>query len=122
MKWDPAKYVQFGDYRDRPYFDLTARIHAFDPKTTPARVLHDLITIEVTFESGELPGPETAADGSLVYRTRQLTDPLGFFAYAVAAPKPAVPSRDQKAKYFKHYLAGPGGLVGLAAVAVDMTR
>jgi hypothetical protein len=29
-----------------------------------------------------------------------------------------VPSRDQKAKYFKHYLAGPGGLVGLAAVAV----
>jgi hypothetical protein len=31
-----------------------------------------------------------------------------FFAYAVAAPKAAVPSRDQKAKYFKHYLAGPG--------------
>ncbi|MEN3345884.1 MAG: hypothetical protein V7635_2460, partial [Arthrobacter sp.] len=24
MRWDPAKYVQFGDYRDRPYFDLTA--------------------------------------------------------------------------------------------------
>lgn len=31
MKWDPAKYVQFGDYRDRPYFDLTARIHADSP-------------------------------------------------------------------------------------------
>ncbi|MDQ0821146.1 trans-aconitate 2-methyltransferase [Arthrobacter sp. V1I7] len=31
MKWDPAKYVQFGDYRDRPYFDLTARIHADNP-------------------------------------------------------------------------------------------
>ena len=41
-----------------------------------------------------------------------------FFAYAVAAPKPAVPGRDQKAKYFKHYLAGPGGLIGLAAVVV----
>ena len=32
MKWDPAKYVQFGDYRDRPYFDLTARVHADDPR------------------------------------------------------------------------------------------
>ena len=31
MKWDPAKYVQFGDYRDRPYFDLTARVHAEAP-------------------------------------------------------------------------------------------
>ncbi len=29
-----------------------------------------------------------------------------------------MPSRDQKAKYFKHYLAGPGGLVGLAGVVV----
>lgn len=32
MKWDPAKYVQFGDYRDRPFFDLTARIHAESPR------------------------------------------------------------------------------------------
>lgn len=32
MKWDPAKYVQFGDYRDRPFFDLTARVHADAPK------------------------------------------------------------------------------------------
>jgi trans-aconitate 2-methyltransferase len=32
MKWDPSKYVQFGDYRDRPYLDLTARIHADDPR------------------------------------------------------------------------------------------
>ena len=31
MKWDPAKYVQFGDYRNRPFFDLTARIHADAP-------------------------------------------------------------------------------------------
>jgi len=32
VKWDPAKYVQFGDYRDRPYFDLTARVHADAPR------------------------------------------------------------------------------------------
>jgi trans-aconitate 2-methyltransferase len=32
VKWDPAKYVEFGDYRDRPFFDLTARIHADDPR------------------------------------------------------------------------------------------
>jgi trans-aconitate 2-methyltransferase len=31
VKWDPAKYVQFGDYRDRPFFDLTARVHADHP-------------------------------------------------------------------------------------------
>jgi trans-aconitate 2-methyltransferase len=32
MKWDPVKYVQFGDYRDRPFFDLTGRIHADSPR------------------------------------------------------------------------------------------
>ncbi|HET8878522.1 MAG TPA: trans-aconitate 2-methyltransferase [Arthrobacter sp.] len=32
MQWDPAKYVQFGDYRDRPFFDLTGRIHAVSPR------------------------------------------------------------------------------------------
>lgn len=31
MKWDPAKYVHFGDYRDRPFFDLTGRIDADHP-------------------------------------------------------------------------------------------
>jgi trans-aconitate 2-methyltransferase len=31
MKWDPAKYVQFGDYRDRPFFDLTGRVHVDRP-------------------------------------------------------------------------------------------
>lgn len=31
MKWDPSKYVQFGDHRNRPFFDLTARIHADHP-------------------------------------------------------------------------------------------
>ncbi|WP_457950095.1 trans-aconitate 2-methyltransferase [Pseudarthrobacter sp. alpha12b] len=35
MKWDPAKYIRFGDYRSRPFFDLTARIHA----DRPARVV-----------------------------------------------------------------------------------
>lgn len=33
MKWDPSKYVQFGDHRNRPFFDLTSRIHADDPVT-----------------------------------------------------------------------------------------
>ncbi len=31
MTWDPAKYVQFGDYRDRPFFDLTGRVHSESP-------------------------------------------------------------------------------------------
>ncbi|MCX6500364.1 MAG: trans-aconitate 2-methyltransferase [Arthrobacter sp.] len=32
MKWDPAKYGQFGEHRDRPFFDLTARIHEDSPR------------------------------------------------------------------------------------------
>lgn len=32
MKWDPVKYVQFGDYRDRPFFDLTGRIQKDRPR------------------------------------------------------------------------------------------
>ncbi|WP_104092025.1 trans-aconitate 2-methyltransferase [Arthrobacter sp. GMC3] len=31
FRWDPAKYVEFGDYRDRPFFDLTSRVAAAAP-------------------------------------------------------------------------------------------
>ncbi|MEO8221125.1 MAG: trans-aconitate 2-methyltransferase [Specibacter sp.] len=31
--WEPAKYVQFSDFRDRPFFDLTSRIAATAPAT-----------------------------------------------------------------------------------------
>ncbi|HSU71356.1 MAG TPA: trans-aconitate 2-methyltransferase [Micrococcaceae bacterium] len=32
MEWDPAKYGEFGDYRNRPFFDLTARVLAEAPR------------------------------------------------------------------------------------------
>ncbi|WP_246279478.1 trans-aconitate 2-methyltransferase [Psychromicrobium silvestre] len=32
MTWDPKKYVQFGDFRNRPFFDLTSRILATEPQ------------------------------------------------------------------------------------------
>ena len=32
MKWDPRKYTQFSSHRDRPFFDLTARIAADAPR------------------------------------------------------------------------------------------
>ncbi|MBT2512931.1 trans-aconitate 2-methyltransferase [Arthrobacter sp. ISL-30] len=32
MKWDAAKYVEFGDHRDRPFHDLVARIAASEPE------------------------------------------------------------------------------------------
>lgn len=32
MRWDPAKYTQFANYRDRPFFDLTARIRCESPR------------------------------------------------------------------------------------------
>lgn len=33
LTWDPKKYVEFGDFRNRPFFDLTARITAESPRT-----------------------------------------------------------------------------------------
>ena len=38
MKWDPERYTQFADHRDRPFFDLTARIGAGKPVREPAWV------------------------------------------------------------------------------------
>ncbi|UVJ37662.1 trans-aconitate 2-methyltransferase [Arthrobacter sp. CJ23] len=32
MKWDPAKYVEFGNHRDRPFHDLVARVLADGPR------------------------------------------------------------------------------------------
>ena len=32
MKWDPSKYVEFGNHRDRPFHDLLARVQAEDPR------------------------------------------------------------------------------------------
>lgn len=32
LTWDPKKYVQFGDFRNRPFFDLTAMITAASPR------------------------------------------------------------------------------------------
>jgi len=32
MKWDPSKYTEFGNHRDRPFHDLVGRIQANDPR------------------------------------------------------------------------------------------
>lgn len=32
VEWDPSKYTQFGGHRDRPFYDLIARIGADDPR------------------------------------------------------------------------------------------
>ncbi|MDR6685175.1 trans-aconitate 2-methyltransferase [Arthrobacter sp. 1088] len=32
MRWDPSKYVEFGNHRDRPFHDLVARIQAESPR------------------------------------------------------------------------------------------
>ncbi|MFW0773876.1 trans-aconitate 2-methyltransferase [Paenarthrobacter nitroguajacolicus] len=31
MKWDPSKYVEFGNHRDRPFHDLVGRVRANHP-------------------------------------------------------------------------------------------
>ncbi|SLJ96998.1 trans-aconitate 2-methyltransferase [Arthrobacter sp. P2b] len=65
MEWDPAKYVQFGDHRDRPFFDLTGRVHA----DRPARVV-DLgcgpgnltATLAERWPDAEVVGLDASAD------------------------------------------------------------
>lgn len=47
MKWNPATYLQFASHRDRPFFELTARIAADAPRTV--------------VDLGCGPGPLTAA-------------------------------------------------------------
>lgn len=47
MKWNPTRYVQFASHRDRPFFELIARI----TEDAPARVI----------DLGCGPGPLTAA-------------------------------------------------------------
>ncbi len=32
MEWDPIKYVEFGGYRNRPFFDLTGRVRMHAPR------------------------------------------------------------------------------------------
>lgn len=32
MKWDPSKYVEFGNHRDRPFHDLVTRVRADEPR------------------------------------------------------------------------------------------
>lgn len=32
MKWDPSKYVEFGNHRDRPFHDLVARVQSSAPQ------------------------------------------------------------------------------------------
>ena len=46
----------------------------------------------VTFESGTMSGPETGADGTLVFRSATLSQPLTFFAYVVAEREGSVAS------------------------------
>lgn len=47
MSWDPEQYAHFADHRERPFFDLTARVAASDP------------TLVVDMGCG--PGPLTSA-------------------------------------------------------------
>lgn len=74
--WDPAKYVQFGNYRDRPFFDLTGRIHA----PAPRRVV-DLgcgpgtltASLALRWPGAEVVGVDSSAE--MVAAARAMADP-----------------------------------------------
>ena len=77
MKWDPAKYVQFGEHRDRPYFDLTARVHADAPRRVvdlgcgPGNLT---ATLAERWPMAEVTGLDSSAEmlAQSVVHTRQL--------------------------------------------------
>ncbi len=51
---------------------------------------------EVDVESGEIPDPTTDADGRLVFKTGELTEPLEFFAYLVGDRPGAYAERTER--------------------------
>lgn len=87
MQWDAAKYRQFGDYRDRPFFDLTARIRAEAPRRVvdlgcgPGNLTATLAArwpgaaVEGVDSSAEmLEKAETMAGGNLGFRQADIAD------------------------------------------------
>ncbi|WP_445154457.1 trans-aconitate 2-methyltransferase [Arthrobacter sp. Hor0625] len=87
MQWDAAKYRQFGDYRDRPFFDLTARIRAEAPRRVvdlgcgPGNLTATLAArwpgaaVEGVDSSAEmLEKAETVGGGNLGFRLADIAD------------------------------------------------
>jgi trans-aconitate 2-methyltransferase len=88
VKWDPAKYVQYGEYRDRPFFDLTGRIHADAPARVvdlgcgPGNLTASLAArwpgaavqgVDSSVEMLEKAGPLAAATGNLSFGPADIT-------------------------------------------------
>ena len=93
MKWDPAKYVQFGDYRDRPYFDLTARVladaprHVVDLGCGPGNLT---ATLAERWPTATVTGLDSSAE--MLARSAVLTDQLPNLSFGQADITDWVPS------------------------------
>jgi hypothetical protein len=65
---------------------VTFPVWAYASDSTPGSTVTVVFPkgYSVHFASGTIPGPQTATDGSLVFRTGPIAQPLTFFAYATA--------------------------------------
>ena len=61
-------------------------VWAFATDSTPGSTVRVVFPagFQVQVESGDIPAPTTAADGTVTFQTAKLTTPLTFFAYLVA--------------------------------------
>ncbi|MER3418037.1 MAG: hypothetical protein C4343_02770, partial [Chloroflexota bacterium] len=76
---EPTREIRIGDAL------VTFPVWALGTEATPGGTVRVVFPpgYTVAVVTGQLSGPETAPDGSLVYRAGPLADPVAFFAYLV---------------------------------------
>lgn len=88
MKWDPSKYIEFGNHRDRPFHDLVGRVQASHPRKVvdlgcgPGKLT---ATLTDRWPGARVVGIDSSADmlskaESLAKDTAQLSFQLGDIA------------------------------------------
>lgn len=91
--WEPAKYVEFANFRDRPFFDLTSRIAASAPRSVvdlgcgPGNLT---ATLAQRWPTAQVLGLDSSA--AMVEQARQLASPhdAGPASGAPAHPAPGL--------------------------------
>ncbi|MBP2414547.1 trans-aconitate 2-methyltransferase [Arthrobacter stackebrandtii] len=88
--WEPAKYVEFGDHRNRPFLDLTSRIGAAAPRAVvdlgcgPGNLT---ATLSARWPGASVLGIDSSA--AMVAEAQKLATPHDGVASAAASPHSA---------------------------------
>lgn len=91
VTWDPQRYVQFGDFRNRPFFDLTARVLANQPGSVvdlgcgPGNLT---ATLAARWPAAQVLGLDSSAEMISAARETEHPQNLGFSITDVAHWQP----------------------------------